>query len=290
MTAVTVNNMDASQANDMEPPPGTAVVRPSRYVRAVRERHAERFADASKAAASRSAHAWAWALGECATAPVTGRETAVPPARPDIEAEIAEADERRLRGDREDRADDAAAVLRWLIGDDDHVPIWGSDRGELVGGFGDVVRSRNQIAGVLTVAAEGRQRAAAMVRNTDVHPDTRRWSQQDADFLAGVAATLAWVLDEQAQAPVTGRQPPELTTWDLKAERVHAEDVIEQAKNPGAVGQLPPCSYGEGVKFSIMWLLGDWTAQPVDPSGRGPYGQGSELPSMLHEAQARQHW
>ena len=49
--------------------------------------------------------------------------TAVPPSRSDIEAEITAADERRLRGDQENRADAAATILRWLIGDDDHVPV-----------------------------------------------------------------------------------------------------------------------------------------------------------------------
>ena len=58
--------------------------------------------------ASRAARAWAWALGECPTAPVTSRPTSVLPSRSDIEAEITEADERRFRGDRENRADSAA--------------------------------------------------------------------------------------------------------------------------------------------------------------------------------------
>ena len=52
----------------------------------------------------------------------------------------------------------------------------------------------------------------------------------------------------------------ELTTRDLKAERVHAEDVIDQARNPGMADRLPPPWYGKGVKFTIAWLLGDWTA------------------------------
>ena len=273
MTAVTVNNVDASQADDTAPPPGTAIVRPSRHVRAVRERHAERFADASETAASRSARAWAWALGECATAPVTDRETAVPPSRSDIEAEIAAADERRLRGDREDRADAAAAVLRWLIGDDDHVPVRGNDRGVLVGGFGDVVRSRQQIANVLAVATKGQQQAAVMARDSDADLDTRRCSQQDVGYLDGVVATLGWALGERSEAPITGRRSRQLTTRDIKTERVHAGDVIERATSSWASGRLPSPWYGEGVKFTITWLLGDWTASPIDPAGRGPYSQ-----------------
>ena len=287
MTAVTVKYVNVGQDDDMAPPPGTAIVRPLRHVRAVRGRHAERFADASEAAASRSAHAWAWALGECAIAPVTGRETPVPPSRSDIEAEISAADERRLHGDRENRADAAAIILRWLIGDDDRVPVQGDGRGELVDGFGDVVRSSVEIVGVLAIAIESQQRAQATGRDIDADPDDRQLARQDADYLNGVVVTLAWVLGERAESPITRGRSRELTTRDLKVERIQAEDVIEQARNPGTAGRLPSPWYGEGVKFSITWLLGDWTTPPVDPAGRGPYGRGSELTAMLRDDQAK---
>ncbi len=71
-------------------------------------------------------------------------------------------------------------------------------------------------------------------------------------------------------------------------QRVHAEDVIEQSRYPWMAGRLPPLWYGEGVKFTITWLLGDWTAPPVDPAGRGPYAQASELPALLQDAELRQ--
>ena len=269
MTPVTVNHMDAAQADDMAPPPGTAIVRPLRHVRAVRNRHAQRYANPSEVAASRSARAWAWALGECATTPVTDRETPVPPTRCDIEAEIAAADERRLRGTRENRADAATTILRWLIGGDDHVPVRGENRGELVGGFGDVVRSRQQIADILAVAAQGQNRAADMVRNIEAHPGTRHFARPGADYLAGEMATLAWVLGQRSEAPITRRQSPGRSIRDLKAERLHAKDV-EQARNPGMADQLPVPPYGEGVKLTITWLIGDSPTPPVDPAGRGP--------------------
>jgi len=287
VTGTSVKRVKAGRPDDA-PPSGTAVVRPLRHVRAVRERYSRRFADPSEAAASRSARAWAWALGESTVAPVTGRKTDVPPSRPDIETEITAADERRLRGDQENRADAAATVLRWLIGDDDHLPVRCENRGELVGGFGDVVRSAEQIAGILALAAEGLRRAAAQGRDLDAGADQRAFARQDADYLDGVQATLAWVLGERAESPITRTHSRELTTRDLKTERVHAEDVIGQSRYPWMAGPLPPLWYGEGVKFTITWLLGDSTAAPVDQAGQGPYGQGNELPAMLRDAQARQ--
>ncbi len=287
MSEATVWRVDVDQADDEQPPRGTAIVRPLRHVRAVRERYLQRFAEPAEVTASRSAHAWAWALGETAIAPVTDRRTVVPPNRPDIEVEIAAADERRLRGDRETRADAAATVLRWLIGEDDRVPVRGENRGELVGGFGDIVRSREQIAHIRALAAEGQRRAAADSRDLNADSEHRRFSQQDAGYLEGVAATLAWALGEQREAPITRLHSRDLTTRDLKRERVHAEDVIEQTNKPWLAGQLPP-RYGEGVKLTVTWLLGDWVAAPVDSAGRGPYAPHSELPAALRHAQNKQ--
>ena len=290
MNRATVTDVGAAQAGDLAPPNGTAVVRPLRHVRAVRERYLRRFADPAETAASRSARAWAWALGECVTSPVTDRQTSIPPSQSDIEAEIAAADERRLSGDRENRADAAATVLRWLIGHDDHVPVRDADPGVLVGGFGDVVRSREQIADVLTVTIEGQRRAAASARDVQAGSAARRSARQDAEYLHGVAATLAWVIGNRADAPITRAQRRELTTRDLKTERVHAEDLIQQARQPMTADGLPSAEYGEGVKLTIAWLLGDSIVPPADPAGRGPYSHDSQLPRILHEAEVRRRW
>jgi hypothetical protein len=246
------------------------------------------FTDPAQAAASRSARAWAWALGETATAPVTGQLTATPPARSDIQAEIAIADGRRLRDEEQDRADAVATILRWLIGDDDHLPVRAESPGDLVGGFGHVVRSPAQIITTLSLATEGQQRAAAWDRDLNVGPDSRRLARQDADYLGGVAATLAWILGERPEAPISRQQARELTSRDLKRERVRADDAIEQARYPWMADRLPPPWYGEGVKLTISWLLGDTTAPPVDPAGHGLYDPDSELPEVLRDAQARQ--
>jgi hypothetical protein len=278
MTA-TVKRIDDDRNNDA-PPRGTATVRPLRHVRAVREHHARSYDTPADAAASRSARAWAWALGETTTAPVTGRHTAVPPSRADIDAEIAVAEQRRCGGG-ENSAGEAAIILRWLIGDDDGVPVLAGNPGELVGGWGDIVRSPSQIATILALAAEGQRRAAAESRDISAAPEDRRFAQQDADYLHGVTATLAWVLGRRPDAPITAARPREVTTRDLKTERVHAEDVIEQARYPWMADHLPPPSYGEGVKLTITWLLGDSTAPPIDPTGRGPYGRGTGFGAWL---------
>ncbi len=274
MTGVTVRSVGAGEIDDQAPPPGTAIVRPLRHVRAVRERHMRRFADPAEAEASRSARAWSWALGETAIAPVTDRVTTVPPSRSDINAEIAAADERRVRGERENRADAAATILRWLIGDDDHIPVRGENRGELVGGFGDIVRTPDQIAAIMALATEGQQRAAVNSSDIDAEPGDRQIAQHDTGYLNGVLATLAWVHGERAEAPISRGQSHEPTTINLKRERIYADDVIEQTGRPWMADRLPPQWYGEGVKFTITWLLGDSTTPPIDPAGSGPYSQG----------------
>jgi hypothetical protein len=290
MTKARMEQMQSSRAADDTPPRGTAIVRPLGHVRAVRESYMLRFADPAQAAVSRSARAWAWAwaLGESATAPVTDQRTATPPTRRDIDAEIAIADDRRLRGDKANRADAAATILSWLIGDDDHLPVRTDNPGELVGGFGDVVRSLDQIGGMLALALQGQRRAAAWDRDLKADPDGRRFARQDADYLGGVAATLAWVLGDQPEAPVTRERHAVLTSRVLKRERLSSDDVIEQARYPWMADRLPPLWYGEGVKFTITWLLGDTTAPPVDSAGRGPYDPDSDLPAILREAQARE--
>ncbi|MGH3407110.1 MAG: hypothetical protein ACRDRJ_32115 [Streptosporangiaceae bacterium] len=278
--------MDTSPPSDHEPPPGTAIVRPLRHVRAVRERYLQRFSDPARAAASRSARAWAWALGETTTAPVTGEPTATPPTRRDIQAEIAIADGRRLRDEQHDRADAAATILRWLIGDDDHVPVRTDFPGELVGGFGPVVRSHAQIAATLSLSTRAHQRAAVRDHDLDADPESSRLARHDADYLGGVTATLAWILGERTEAPISRQQAHELTTRNLKRERLSADDVIEQARYPWMVERLPPPWYGAAVKLTISWLLGDTTTPPVDTAVRGPCDPQSGLPAMPRDTQA----
>jgi hypothetical protein len=202
----------------------------------------------------------------------------MPPSRSDIEAEIVAADERRARSDREGRADAAATVLRWLIGKDDHVPVRGENRGELVGGFGDVVRSQDQIADLLTLATERQQRAMTEARGITAGSRDRQLAQQETDYLGGVIATFTWLLGQQSETPITHVFRREPTTRDLKSERVHAEDVIEQARSQWLSGGGPSPWYARAVKVSITWLVGDQIISPVDPSGLTPTASGANFP------------
>ena len=62
---------------------------------------------------------------------------------------------------------------------------------------------------------------------------------------------------------MTRAQPREVTARALKRERVHAEDVIQQGRDRWAADWLPSRWYGEGVKSTITWLLGDSAGPPV---------------------------
>jgi hypothetical protein len=268
MSGPTVNTVDTSQPDDMAPPPGTAIVRPLRHVRAVRECHAQQVAGPAGSSPSRSSRAWAWALGESAIAPVSDRPTPAPPAPParaDIEAEIAEAGERQVRQDQDGRADGAAIILRWLIGADDHVPVRCTNPGELAGGFGDVVRSREQIAETAALAARAHRVAGLRSQSASTSPSERATARGETGYLDGVLAALAWAGGERATAPVTGGPPCDGAARTLKRERLHAEDAIERGADPWEVGFRPSRWYGHGVKAILDWLLGDQTAAPMGP-------------------------
>jgi hypothetical protein len=202
--------------------------------------------------------------------PVTDRVTALPPSRSDIETEIAVADERRLRGDRENRADAAATILRWLIGNDDRVPVPGDSRNVLVGGFNEIVRSAEQIRDVVALATRRQRLAAAGAKDADANPDDRRSARQECDYLDGVSATLSWFVGDRDEAPISHSRSRAQTARDLKTERVQALDVIEEARRPWIPDHPLSPWYGMGAKETINWLLGDSTIPPVDPSGGLP--------------------
>jgi len=89
----------------------------------------------------------------------------------------------------------------------------------------------------------------------------------DSDYRAGVLTTLDWITDRQSRAPISDTHAPRLTTHDLKAERLHAEDLMDPAVHRSAVGPVYSGEYGLGVKCTIDWLLGDSMTMPSSGFG-----------------------
>jgi hypothetical protein len=197
---------------------------------------------------------------------VTDRVTSAPPDRSEIQAEIAAADDRRLRGDQEDRADGAAIILRWLAAPTITSQSAAPRPGELVGGFGDVVRSHRQLADIAALATQAHRAVTAKSRDIENRPGERERARQEADYLDGAMATLAWVSGERTAAPISHGQHADKTAKVLKRERIYAEDAIEHAGDRRASGSLPSRWYGAGVKATIAWLLGDSINVPVASS------------------------
>ncbi len=143
---------------------------------------------------------------------------------------------------------------------DDHVPVRCTNPGELVGGFGDIVRSREQIADLVVLAGPAQRAAAVRSLDTGAVPGERKDARREADYLDGVLMTLAWVRGERAETPISHTQV-ETTTRTLKRERLHAEDAIERGADRHAADR-PSRFYGEAVQSTVSWLLGDSTAPP----------------------------
>jgi hypothetical protein len=106
---------------------------------------------------------------------------------------------------------------------------------------------------------------------TRPEPRDRQYAKAQGDYLEGVASTLAWVLGDQFDGPITRPRPREVTTRDLKQERVHAQDVIEQTTNIGTTGRFLSCPYGEGIKVTVSWFSvtrpqRPWTVTRTAPS------------------------
>lgn len=111
-------------------------------------------------------------------------------------------------------------------------------------------------------------RSRSATASTSVPSSPPVTAQEEADYCAGVVATLTWVLGRSPHAPITQETGDGSTSRDLKRERLHAEDVIEQARYPWMSDHLPSLTYDEGVKTTITWLLGNMTKQLLDPPGR----------------------
>jgi hypothetical protein len=231
----------------------------------------------------RAALAWTWALTGSRPSPITlSLAPGCPPSRAEILAEAAAEPEGStappgVPADFRDQLRETRAVLSWLAGGSDEIPVDDDGRGRLIGARGDYARTdadirqvrEHALLGLKTFDLPARLPAAAAR-----HP--WRWSQDwmNAGWVRGVADLLGWVLGESVASPL-GRPvagPP--SRYELTCEAAAADSVVLQGRPGGRrvdPDRYPPPQYGEGLQAAVRWLRGEVTEPPVDAAGDGPY-------------------
>jgi hypothetical protein len=265
-----------------------AITRPRAHVAAVLAQSLREVGPAGRAAL-----AWTWALTGSRPSPITlSLAPGCPPSRAEILAEAAAEPEGStappgVPADFRDQLRETRAVLSWLAGASDAIPVDDDGRGRLIGARGDYARTDEDIRLL-------RERAQLGLKTADLpeplpsaaarHP--WRWSQDwmNASWLHGVADLLGWALGEGAASPLGRPVPGPPSRYELTCEAAAADDVVLQGR-PGGLrvdpDRYPPPQYGEGLQAAVRWLRGEATAAPVDAVGRGPYQRqpGGVLPS-----------
>jgi hypothetical protein len=231
----------------------------------------------------RAALAWEWALTGRRPSPVTLMlAPGQPPSRAEILAEAdAEPEGSRapagVPADFRDQLRQTRAVLAWLAGATDTIPVDDDNRGRFIGARGDYVRTDQDMLRVRDDAMLGLKACdlpEAMSPAEARHP--WRWDAgwMNAAWLRGVRDTLAWVLGDYPVSPLGSRQVGVPTVYDLAHEEAAAGRVVLQGR-PGGLPvdpvAYPPPQYGEGILAAIAWLRGEATTPPVDANGRSPY-------------------
>lgn len=255
-----------------------AITRPRAHVAAVLAQSLREVGPAGRAAL-----AWTWALTGTRPSPITlSLAPGCPPSRADILAEAAAEPEGStappgVPADFRDQLRETRAVLSWLAGASDEIPVDDPGRGRLIGardGYArtdaDISRVRGQAQLGLKVFDLPEPLPAMAAR----HP--WRWSQDwmNAAWLRGVADLLGWVLGESAVSPLGRPAAAPPSRYELTCEAAAADSVVLQGRPGGRrvdPDRYPPPQYGEGLQAAVRWLRGEVTAPPVDPAGRGPY-------------------
>jgi hypothetical protein len=234
-------------------------------------------------AGGRTALAWEWGLTGMRPSPVTlSLAPGCPPSRAEILAEAAAEPEWStappgVPAEFRDQLRETRHVLAWLAGDTDRIPVDDDNRGRLIGGRSNYVRTDDIISEVHDQAVNGLKEfdlPERMSASDARHP--WRWDAgwMNAAWLRGVRDLLAWVLGDCPSSPLCGRQVGLPVTQDLTHEAAAADSVVMQGRPGGPrvdPAAYPPPQYGEGIQAAIRWLRGEATAPPVNSNGCGPY-------------------
>jgi hypothetical protein len=255
-----------------------AIVRPRPHVEAVLAQSLREMGPRG-----RTALAWQWALTGTRPSPVTlSLAPGCPPSREEILAEAAAEPEGStappgVPADFRDQFRETRAVLAWLAGGTDEIPVHADNRGRFIGARGDYARTDDEMRQVRDDALLGLKACDlpdGMSPAQSRHP--WRWDAgwMNAAWLRGVRDLLTWVLGERAAAPLSERAVGMPATYDLAYEQAAAGQVMLQGR-PGGTSvdpvAYPPPQYGEAIQATISWLRGETTMAPVDANGHGPY-------------------
>jgi hypothetical protein len=260
-----------------------AIARPRAHVAAVMAQSLREMGSGG-----RTALAWTWALTGTRPSPVTlSLAPGTPPCRAEILAEAAAEPEWTtappgVPPEFRDQLRETRAVLAWLAGGTDEIPVNDDNRGRLIGARGDYVRTDTDIRQVRDRACRGL--AAGDLPEPMSAADARhpwRWDPawMDAAWLRGARDVLDWVLGERPTAPLCLRSGPP-SRYELNYEDAAADVVVLQGRPGGGrvdPDAYPPPQYGEGVQAAIRWLRGESTSPPADQAGRGAYRSGHTL-------------
>jgi hypothetical protein len=228
----------------------------------------------------RVALAWQWALTGTRPSPITlslapGR----PPSGDEILAEAVAEPEGSIAppgvpSDFCDQFQETRAILAWLVGGTDEVPVDDDNRGRIIGGRGDYARTDEAIRQVLHHALLGLKPfdlPEPMSPSDAEHPWCRDATWMNAAWMRGVRDILTWVLGETPASPLCQRTVGLPTTYDLTYEESAAADVVLQGR-PGGIpvdpAAYPPPQYGEGVQATISWLRGETTVRCTKDLGQ----------------------
>jgi len=262
----------------------SAIARPRRHVEAVMAQSLHEVGPDDRAAL-----AWQWALTGTRSSPVTlSLAPGKPPSREEILAEAAAEPEGPtappgVPSDFCDQFRETRAILAWLAGDTDEIPVDDDNRGRLIGARGDYARTDDDIRQTLDHALLGLKAfdlPEPMSPSDAKHPWRWNAAWMNAAWLRGVRDILTWALGETPTSPLCQRTVGLPTIYDLTYEESAARDVVLQG-HPGDLTTYPPPQYGEGIRAAISWLRGETTVRPVDRNGHGPYSIDYSAPGLV---------